>query len=164
METGADELSESRKQQGERAVKTFSATPKDITRQWYVIDAEEMVLGRLATETARRLRGKHKPIYTPHMDTGDYIIVINAEKVRLTGKKMTNKVYYHHSRYPGGLKQKTAGDELSGKFPERVIEHAVRGMLPKSKLGRQMFRKLHVYRGPAHPHEGQQPETLTLGG
>lgn len=145
-------------------VKTFSATAKDIepTRKWFVIDAENLILGRLATEAARRLRGKHKTIYTPSMDTGDYIVVINAEKIRLTGNKLNDKMYYWHSRYPGGLKSRSVKDELGGKFPERVITHAIKGMLPKNKMGRQMFRKLKVYAGPDHPHAGQNPETLVL--
>lgn len=143
-------------------MKTYMAKPDDIKRDWYVIDAEGKVLGRLATEVARRLRGKHKPIYTPHMDTGDHIIVINAEKVRLTGNKMDGKKYYRHSEYPGGLKSKTAREEIEGRFPERVIESAVRGMIPKNPLGRQMFRKLHVYKGGEHPHEAQQPESLDI--
>ncbi|MBF0371529.1 MAG: 50S ribosomal protein L13 [Magnetococcales bacterium] len=140
------------------------AKPDDIagTRKWFVIDAEDAILGRLATEAARRLKGKHKPIYTPHMDTGDFIIVINAEKVRLTGNKVENKVYHHHTGFPGGLKTKTVKAELSGRFPQRVVEHAIRGMLPKNKLGRAMFRKLKIYNGAEHPHEAQKPETLQL--
>lgn len=145
-------------------MKSFMATPKDVTRAWCLIDAEDVVLGRLATEAASRLRGKHKPIYTPHMDTGDFIIVVNAAKVRLTGSKLTDKVYYRHSRYPGGLRSVTAGGVLSGMHPERVIESAIRGMLPKNKLGRQMFRKLKIYAGSHHPHEAQQPVTLEIKG
>ena len=144
-------------------MKSFMATPKDIApRQWSVIDASGVVLGRLATEAARRLRGKHKPIYTPHMDTGDFIIIINAKKVRLTGKKRTDKVYYRHSRYPGGLRSRTAHDILSGPMPERVVESAVRGMLPKNKMGRQMFRKLKIYAGAEHPHEAQKPVAVEI--
>lgn len=145
-------------------MKSFMATPKDITRQWCLIDAEDVVLGRLASEAARRLRGKHKPTYTPFMDTGDFIIVVNAEKVRLTGSKMTDKIYYRHSRYPGGLRSDTAAGILTGPHPERAIEAAVRGMLPKNKLGRQMFRKLKIYAGARHPHEAQQPVALEIKG
>ena len=145
-------------------VKSFMATPKDITRQWCLIDAEDVILGRLASEAASRLRGKHKPIYTPYMDTGDFIIVINAEKVRLTGNKLADKVYYRHSRYPGGLRSVTAGRVLSGPHPGRAIESAIRGMLPKNKLGRQMFRKLKIYAGAHHPHEAQQPVALEIKG
>ncbi len=145
-------------------MKTFMATPKDIDRKWYVIDAANMVLGRLATAAATRLRGKHKPSYTPHMDTGDYIIIVNADKVRLTGNKLDGKNYYRHTRFPGGLRSNTAREVLQGDYPERVIESAIRGMLPKNRMGRQMFRKLKVYRGPDHPHAGQGAETLQLGG
>lgn len=141
-------------------MKTFTATPKDIKREWFVIDAENEVLGRLASEVASRLRGKHKPTFTPHMDTGDYIVIINAEKVRLTANKVDDKLYYRHSRYPGGLRSKTAGEELSGNTPERVLESAIRGMLPKTKLGRDMYRKLKVYKGAEHPHAGQNPVAL----
>ena len=143
-------------------MKTFMATPKDIDRQWFVIDAADMVLGRLASAAASRLRGKHKPTYTPHMDTGDFIIVINAEKVRLTGNKLDGKVYYRHTRYPGGLRSDTAREILEGAHSERVVESAIRGMLPKNRLGRQMYRKLKVYRGAEHPHAGQKPEMLRL--
>ncbi|OSM01426.1 putative 50S ribosomal protein L13 [Magnetofaba australis IT-1] len=138
------------------------ATPKTIERKWYVVDAEGKTLGRLATQIAMRLRGKHKAIYTPFIDTGDYIIVVNAEKVALTGNKLSDKVYYSHSRHPGGLKSITAGKQLSGKFPERVIEHAVRGMMPKGKMGREMFRKLKIYKGAEHPHNAQNPIELSL--
>lgn len=143
-------------------MKTFVAKEHEVERKWYVVDAENAVLGRLATETAHRLRGKHKPIYTPFVDTGDFIIVINAEKVRLTGNKLDDKVYYAHSGYPGGMKSKNAKTILTGQFPERVIESAVRGMLPKNKLGRAMFKKLKVYQGSEHPHEAQKPEPLVL--
>ncbi|WP_085442773.1 50S ribosomal protein L13 [Magnetofaba australis] len=143
-------------------MKTFVATPKTIERKWYVVDAEGKTLGRLATQIAMRLRGKHKAIYTPFIDTGDYIIVVNAEKVALTGNKLSDKVYYSHSRHPGGLKSITAGKQLSGKFPERVIEHAVRGMMPKGKMGREMFRKLKIYKGAEHPHNAQNPIELSL--
>ncbi|MBF0162651.1 MAG: 50S ribosomal protein L13 [Magnetococcales bacterium] len=140
------------------------ATPKDVVRQWCLIDAEDVVLGRLASEAARRLRGKHKPIYTPYLDTGDFIIVVNAAKVRLTGNKLADKIYYRHSRYPGGLRSVPAGGILSGAHPERVIESAIRGMLPKNKLGRQMFRKLKIYAGAHHPHAAQQPVPLAIQG
>ncbi|MCK5662986.1 MAG: 50S ribosomal protein L13 [Thiotrichaceae bacterium] len=142
-------------------MKTFSAKPQTVKHQWFVIDAQNLVLGRLATEIARRLRGKHKPEYTPHIDTGDYIVVINAEKIRVTGRKETNKMYYRHSGYPGGLKSISL-DKLRVKAPERIIEFAVKGMLPKGPLGRDMFRKLNVYAGTAHKHEAQQPIPLTL--
>ncbi|MBF0444779.1 MAG: 50S ribosomal protein L13 [Magnetococcales bacterium] len=143
-------------------VKTFSAKPSDIKREWFVVDAEDRVLGRLATEVALRLRGKHKPIFTPHMDTGDFIVIINADKIRLTANKLDDKLYYRHSRFPGGLKSKTARQELEGSHPERVVENAIRGMLPKTKLGRDMYRKLKVYKGAEHPHAGQNPVALTL--
>ena len=142
-------------------MKTLFMRKEDVKRKWYVIDAEGMVLGRLATEIARRLRGKHKPTYTPHIDTGDYIIVINADKIQLTGKKLDQKMYYHHTGYPGGLKSITAKALLQRK-PERVLEHAVKGMLPKNRLGRRMFKKMKVYVGPEHPHQAQQPEVFTL--
>jgi large subunit ribosomal protein L13 len=144
-------------------MKTFSARPQNVKRDWYVIDAENMVLGRLATEVARRLRGKHKPEYTPHIDTGDYIVVINAEKVHVTGNKRTDKMYYHHSGYPGGIKS-ISFDKLVQKHPERIIENAVKGMLPKGPLGRDMYRKLKVYAGAEHRHEAQQPVELKLNG
>ncbi|MBF0414288.1 MAG: 50S ribosomal protein L13 [Magnetococcales bacterium] len=145
-------------------MKTFYATAEEIkpTVKWFVIDAENLVLGRLATEAARRLRGKHKAIYTPSMDTGDYVIIVNAEKVKLTGKKREDKVYYWHSRYPGGLKAKTVRHELEGRFPERVISRAIKGMMPKNKMGRQMFKKLKVYKGAEHPHAAQTPESLVI--
>jgi len=140
-------------------MKTFSARPADIKRDWYVVDASDQILGRLASEVARRLRGKHKPEYTPHMDTGDYIIVVNAEKVQVTGRKRTDKVYYHHTGYTGHMKSITF-DKLLQKAPERIIEKAVKGMLPKNPLGRAMFRKLKVYAGPGHRHTAQQPKPL----
>lgn len=143
-------------------MKTFMATPKDIKRQWFIIDAADVVLGRLASEAAQRLRGKHKASFTPHMDVGDFIIVVNAEKVMLTGNKRENKIYYRHSRFPGGLKQITANNVLEGKHPGRVVESAIRGMLPKNKLGRQMFRKLKVYAGAEHPHQAQLPTALKI--
>lgn len=141
--------------------KTFMARKESVSRKWYVVDATGQTLGRLASQIARILRGKHKVIYTPHVDTGDHVIVINAEKVHLTGKKWRDKVYYWHTGYPGGLKSARA-EELLRRHPERLIEEAVWGMLPKGPLGRAMFRKLKVYRGPAHPHEAQRPEPLTL--
>ena len=142
-------------------MKTFMASPATIDRKWYVVDATGMTLGRLATEVASVLRGKKKPIFTPHMDTGDYVIVINAEKVAVTGKKLDQKIYYHHSDYVGGMKSTTLREKLNKK-PQDVIEHAVRGMLPKGPLGRQMYKKLFVYAGPEHKHAAQKPETLTF--
>jgi len=142
-------------------VKTFSATPDTIKRDWYVVDASGKTLGRLATEIARRLRGKHKPEYTPHMDTGDYIVVVNAEKIHATGNKMKDKMYYHHTGFPGGLKSISLEKQLQ-KAPERVIEGAVKGMLPKNSLGRAMFRKLKVYAGAEHGHSAQQPQPLEI--
>ena len=142
-------------------MKTISAKEQDIQKEWYVVDAQGQTLGRLATRVATILRGKHKPIYTPHVDCGDYVIIVNAEKVHATGQKMTQKFYYRHSGYPGGLKKVTLRDQLQ-KFPDRVIETAVRGMLPKTRLGRRMFRKLKVYSGPNHPHLAQQPKSLEL--
>ncbi len=142
-------------------MKTFSAKPHEVKRDWYVIDAEGKTLGRLASEIARRLRGKHKPEYTPHVDTGDYIIVINAEKVKVTGRKEEKKIYYRHSGYPGGLKAISL-EKQRAAHPERIIENAVRGMLPKNPLGRAMFRKLKVYAGPQHNHHAQQPKVLEL--
>ncbi len=142
---------------------TFMANDATVERKWYVIDAEGQRLGRLASEVATLLRGKHKPTYTPHVDTGDHVIVINAEKIELTGKKLTDKMYYRHSGYPGGLKERTAGEMLD-RHPERVIEIAVKGMLPKGALGRKMFKKLHVYSGPEHNNHAQQPEVYELKG
>ena len=142
-------------------MKTFMASPATIDRKWYVVDATDMTLGRLASEVAKVLRGKNKPIFTPHIDCGDNVIVINAEKIKVTGKKMDQKVYYHHSDYVGGLKEATLREKLEKK-PEQVIELAVEGMLPKGPLGRQMFTKLHVYAGPEHKHEAQKPEVLTF--
>ena len=144
-------------------MKTFSAKSETVKRDWFVVDAENMVLGRLASEIAKRLRGKHKPEYTPHADTGDYIIVINAEKVCVTGRKSTDKMYHHHTGFIGGLKS-ISFDKLIAKAPERVIETAVKGMLPKGPLGRDMFRKLKVYAGTEHNHTAQQPITLNLNG
>jgi len=142
-------------------MKTYSAKPAEVVRDWYVIDATDKVLGRLASEIARRLRGKHKPEYTPHVDTGDYIIVVNAEKISVTGNKLTDKTYHWHTGYIGGIKSITL-DKLLRKKPERAIEHAVKGMLPKNPLGRAMFRKLKVFAGPRHKHSAQQPQSLEL--
>mgnify|MGYP005990499211 FL=1 len=142
-------------------MKTFTATPSTITRDWYVVDAEGKTLGRIATEIARRLRGKHKPEYTPHMDTGDYIIVVNADKVTVTGNKGQGKMYYSHSGYPGGIKEINF-DDLLAKKPEMIIEKAVKGMLPRGPLGRAMFRKLKVYAGAEHNHAAQQPQVLDI--
>ena len=140
-------------------MKTFMASPATIDRKWYVVDAEGKTLGRLASEVAKVLRGKNKAIFTPHIDTGDYVIVVNADKVKVTGKKLDQKIYYHHSDYIGGMKETTLR-EMMNKHPERVIEYAVKGMLPKGPLGRQMYTKLFVYAGPDHKHAAQQPETL----
>lgn len=142
-------------------MKTYSAKASEVRRSWFLCDAEGKVLGRLACEVARRLRGKHKAIYTPHVDTGDFIVVVNAEKILLTGKKVTDKVYYHHSGYPGGIKSRTAG-KMRQEKPERLIHLAVKGMLPKNSLGRRMLKKLKIYSGSAHPHEAQRPEKLEL--
>ena len=142
-------------------MKTFMASPATIDRKWYVVDATGMTLGRLASEIAKVLRGKNKAIFTPHIDTGDYVIVINAEKVAVTGKKLDQKIYYHHSDYVGGMKETTLREKLAKK-PESVIELAVKGMLPKGPLGRQMYKKLFVYAGPEHKHEAQKPEVLTF--
>ncbi len=142
-------------------MKSFMANPADIQRKWYVVDAEGKTLGRLAVEVAKVLRGKNKPTFTPHVDTGDHVIVVNADKVVLTGKKLEQKTYFRHSGYPGGTTFTTAGKMLATK-PERVVEMAVKGMLPKNSLGRQMYRKLNVYAGPNHPHAAQQPEVLEL--
>ena len=142
-------------------MKTTMAKANEVDRKWYVIDAEDKVLGRLATEVAALLRGKHKPIYTPHVDTGDYVIVINADKVKLTGTKWDNKIHASHTGYPGGRRE-VVYKEIREKHPERVIEYAVKGMLPKSRLGRSMFGKLKVYAGPDHPHEAQKPEVYEV--
>ncbi len=141
--------------------KTYAAKPGDVERQWYVVDAAGQTLGRLATKIAAVLRGKHKPTFTPHLDTGDYVIVINADKIVVTGRKMTDKVYYRHTGYPGGLRQ-TNLQTLLQKKPEKVIELAVWGMLPHNRLGRRLIRKLHVYAGNQHPHEAQRPTTLKV--
>jgi large subunit ribosomal protein L13 len=142
-------------------MKTFAAKPQTVQRDWCVVDATDKTLGRLATELARRLRGKHKPEFTPHVDTGDHIIVVNAEKIRVTGNKLQDKMYYHHTGYVGNLKSINLEKQLA-KHPERVIQTAVKGMLPKNPLGRAMFKKLHVYAGPEHPHAAQQPTLLEL--
>ena len=142
-------------------MKTFMASPATIDRKWYVVDATNMTLGRLASEVAKVLRGKKKPIFTPFIDTGDYVIVINAEKIKVTGKKMDQKIYYRHSDYVGGMKETTLKEQLAKK-PESVIEMAVKGMLPKGPLGRQMYTKLFVYAGPEHKHQAQKPEVLTF--
>ena len=142
-------------------MKTFTATPATIKREWCVVDATDKTLGRLATQLAHRLRGKHKPEFTPNMDTGDHMVVINAEKIKVTGKKLDDKMYHRYTGYIGNLKSINLG-ELLDTHPERVIQYAVKGMLPKNPLGRAMFRKLHVYAGPEHPHEAQQPTQLEL--
>ena len=140
-------------------MKSFTATPSDIERKWYVVDAEGKTLGRLATEVATVLRGKHKPTFTPHMDCGDYVIVVNAEKVDVTGNKRKEKIYKRHTGFPGGLREVTF-EKLQAKKPEEIIRHAVKGMMPKGKLGRQMYKKLKVYAGPEHNHQAQKPEVL----
>ncbi|MDJ0878884.1 MAG: 50S ribosomal protein L13 [Halieaceae bacterium] len=142
-------------------MKTYSAKAEDVQRDWFVVDASEKTLGRLASEIAHRLRGKHKPEYTPHVDTGDYIVVINAEKIKVTGAKATDKMYHHHSGYPGGLKSMSF-EKLIDKAPERVLQGAVKGMLPRNPLGRAMFKKLKVYAGAEHPHTAQQPQPLNI--
>ena len=141
--------------------KTFTPTPADIDRKWYVVDAEGIPLGRLSSEVAQILRGKHKPTFAPHMDVGDYVIVVNADKVAVTGNKETQKVYYRHSGYPGGLRSNTLG-KMRIDHPERLVQDAVRGMIPKNRLGRQTLTKLKVYAGPDHPHRAQSPQPLTL--
>jgi large subunit ribosomal protein L13 len=142
-------------------MRTVSIRKEDVSRKWYVIDAENKVLGRLASEVAKILRGKHKPVYTPHVDTGDYVIIVNADKIALTGNKWTQKLYRWHTGYPGGFRE-IAADKMRQRRPERIVELAVRGMLPKTKLGRAMFRKLKVYTTATHPHTAQQPEPLPL--
>jgi large subunit ribosomal protein L13 len=142
-----------------RNVKTYSARPQELEREWFVVDAQGQTLGRLATRIATVLRGKHKPIYTPHVDCGDYVIVVNADKINVTGQKPDQKIYYRHTGYPGGLRSVTLRQRMR-TYPERVIESAVRGMLPKNRLGRKMFKKLKVYAGPDHPHQAQQPKPL----
>ena len=142
-------------------MKSFMASTEKVERKWYVVDATGHTLGRLSSEIAKILRGKNKPIFTPHMDCGDYVVVVNAEKIVVTGKKLDQKIYYHHSEYVGGMKETTLREMLAKK-PEKVVELAVKGMLPKGPLGRQMFTKLHVYAGPEHPHAAQKPEALTF--
>ncbi len=142
-------------------MKTYSAKPAEVQRDWYLVDATDKTLGRLASEIARRLRGKHKPAFTPHVDAGDYIVVINADKIRLTGKKEQDKQYVWHTGYPGGIKSRNVA-EVRARHPERLIEHAVRGMLPKNRLGRSMLKKLKVYAGSEHRHHAQQPQPLEL--
>lgn len=142
-------------------MKTFSANPDAVQRDWYLVDADGKTLGRLASEIAHRLRGKHKPEFTPHVDTGDYIVVINAEKIAVTGKKATDKMYHHHSGYPGGLKS-FSFEKLIERAPERVLQRAVKGMLPRNPLGRAMFKKLKVYAGASHPHAAQVPQELKI--
>ena len=142
-------------------MKSFMASPATIERKWYVVDAADMTLGRLASEVAKVLRGKNKPTFTPHIDTGDYVIVVNAEKVKVTGKKLDQKIYYHHSDYVGGMKETTLREMLAKK-PEKVVELAVKGMIPKGPLGREMYTKLFVYAGPEHKHQAQKPEALTF--
>ncbi|MDD3716297.1 MAG: 50S ribosomal protein L13 [bacterium] len=142
-------------------MRTFSAKPADIKQDWYIVDAEGVVLGRLASQVAQILRGKHKPIFTPHIDTGDFVIVINAEKVRLTGTKEEKKSYFHHTGYPGGVRVRSY-NEMMAKYPERVIEKAVKGMIPHNRLGRQILKKLKVYAGADHPHAAQQPKPLEI--
>ena len=145
-------------------MKTYVAKPAEVERKWYVIDAEDMVLGRMASEIAKILRGKHKTTFTPHVDCGDFVIVVNAEKVALTGNKKDGERFYWHTGWPGGIKDQTLGQRLEGKYPERVVEKAVERMITRSPLGRQVMKKLKVYAGPEHPHEAQQPEVLDLAG
>ncbi len=142
-------------------MKTYSAKPREVTHGWYVIDATDKVLGRLAVEVARRLRGKHKPIFTPHVDTGDFVVVVNASKIRVTGSKADNKTYYRHTGFPGGLRSTTFGKQQA-RFPDRALELAVKGMLPKGPLGYAMLKKLKVYGGAEHPHAAQKPQSLTV--
>ena len=142
-------------------MRTYSPKPGEVTRAWHVIDAEDVILGRLATQAAHLLRGKHKPIYAPHVDTGDFVVIVNAEKVALTGKKREQAFVYRHSGYPGGLKQRSFGDMLT-KRPERLLEKTIKGMLPKNRLGRAMASKLKVYAGPAHPHAAQKPQPFEI--
>lgn len=143
-------------------MKTYSARPSEVQRKWYVVDAQDVVLGRMSAEIAKILRGKHKPMYTPHIDTGDNVIVINAAKVKLTGNKVDKKRYYWHTGHPGGIKNRTASQILTGRYPERVVEKAVLRMMPRGPLGRAQFKKLHIYAGAEHPHEAQKPEVLDI--
>ncbi len=145
-------------------MKTYSAKPADIEKKWIIIDAENLILGRLASVVAMRLRGKHKPTFTPHMDCGDNVIIINAAKIQLTGNKREDDVYFWHTGHPGGIKQRTKAQMLDGKYPERVVQNAVERMLPKGPLGRAVFKNLRVYPGAEHPHEAQQPEVLDVAG
>lgn len=145
-------------------MKTYSIKPSEIEKKWLIVDAEDVILGRLASQVAMRLRGKHKPSFTPHMDCGDNVIVINAEKVQLTGNKREQDIFYWHTGYPGGIKQRSKGQILDGKHPERVVEKAVERMLPKGPLGRQVMSNLRVYAGTEHPHEAQKPEVLDVAG
>jgi large subunit ribosomal protein L13 len=144
-------------------IKSYTPRPQDIKREWWIVDAEGKTLGRLASQIAMILRGKHKPMYSPHMDTGDFIVVINCEKIHVTGNRLDDKFYHRHSEYPGGLTSISLRDQLK-RHPDRVIQEAVKGMLPKNSLGRQMIKKLKIYAGPAHPHAAQQPKTLELKG
>jgi large subunit ribosomal protein L13 len=143
-------------------MKTYSARPAEVDRDWFIVDAEDVVLGRLATVVATRLRGKHKPMYTPHIDCGDHVVVVNADKVKLTGNKRANKVYYWHTGYPGGIKSRTAAQILDGQFPERVVQKAIERMIPRGPLGRRQLRKLRVYSGGEHPHTAQEPKVLDV--
>ncbi|HIF09181.1 MAG TPA: 50S ribosomal protein L13 [Sneathiellales bacterium] len=143
-------------------MKTYSATPSDVDKKWLVIDADGVVLGRLAAIVATRLRGKHKPMFTPHIDCGDHIVITNADKVKLTGNKLKKKIYYRHTGYPGGIKERTAGQIMAGAHPERVILKAVERMMPRGSMGRQQFKNLRVYAGPEHPHEAQAPQKLDV--
>ena len=143
-------------------MRTYSAKPKDIERAWVLIDAEDVVLGRLAVVIANRIRGKHKPMFTPHMDTGDHVVVINADKVKLSGRKENGKIYYRHTGHPGGIKQRTVAQVREGKRPEMLIRKAVQRMVPRGPLGRDQLRKLHVYTGAEHPHDAQQPDVLDV--
>ena len=145
-----------------QAMNTYSAKPTEVDRKWFLVDADDLVLGRLAVVVANRLRGKHKPMFTPHIDCGDNVVIVNAEKVRLTGNKRADKVYYWHTGYPGGIKSRTADAILDGDHPERVLKKAVQRMLPKTKLGRQQLTKLKIYAGPDHPHEAQSPVVLDV--
>ncbi|MCI5049878.1 MAG: 50S ribosomal protein L13 [Rickettsiales bacterium] len=144
-------------------MKTYSAKPSDISRDWWVIDAQDIVLGRMASHVAKLLRGKHKPMFTPHMDCGDHVIIVNADKVKLTGKKRSDKKYYWHTGFPGGIKERTAEALLRGEHPERVVQKAIQRMIPKGPLGRAQLKKLKVYAGEEHPHEAQQPKVIDFG-
>lgn len=144
-------------------MKTYSAKPQDIKRDWYVIDAQDLVLGRMASHVAKLLRGKHKPMFTPHMDCGDHVVIVNADKVKLTGKKRSDKKYYWHTGYPGGIKERTVEATLRSEFPERVVQKAIQRMIPKGPLGRQQLKKLRVYAGAEHPHEAQSPKVIDFG-